>query len=152
MAHRGQISYKNLTSAFGAKRKWAGKQDSLPRSKNDPKQTFRLLSDLLARPSEVRRKIFKLRQAVPHRQDGLSIVDVNTWDELERRKCGRKHIYQTERRVIGHQMASAFFAELALTHWRLLKHANMLCPGSNPHRIRFPKRESVDRSARPRTA
>ena len=116
---------------------------------NDPKPAFRLLGDLLARPSEVLRKIFKLRQAVPHRQNSLSVVDVNTWTELERRKRGRKHVYQRERRVIGHQMASAFLAELTLTHWRLLKHANMVCPGGNPHRFRFPKRESIDRPARP---
>ena len=36
-------------------------------------------------------------------------------------------------------MASAFFAVLALTRWRLFIHANMLRTGSNPHRIGLPK-------------
>ena len=34
----------------------------------------------------------------------------------------------TKRRVIGHQMASAFFAVLALTRWRLFIHAKMAGP------------------------
>jgi hypothetical protein len=33
LAHRDQIFYKDLTSAFGAKRKWAARQSPLPRSK-----------------------------------------------------------------------------------------------------------------------
>jgi hypothetical protein len=33
MAHRDRISYKDLRSAFGAKRKWAARQSQLPWSK-----------------------------------------------------------------------------------------------------------------------
>jgi hypothetical protein len=32
MAHRDRISYKDLTSAFGAKRNWAARQSPPPRS------------------------------------------------------------------------------------------------------------------------
>ena len=33
LAHRDRFSYNDLTSAFGAKRKWAARQGPLPRSK-----------------------------------------------------------------------------------------------------------------------
>jgi hypothetical protein len=44
-------------------------------------------------------------------------------------------------------MAAAFLAVLALAQSGLLVHADMLCTRSDTHRIRFPKRESIDRSA-----
>lgn len=90
------------------------------------KRTFRLLSDLLARSAELGWKILKLREAVPYGQNGLSIIDVEAWIKRERWKRGRKHVHQTKRRVIGHQMTSAFLAILPLTDWRLLVHADVL--------------------------
>jgi hypothetical protein len=38
-----------------------------------------LLGYLFARSAELGGKILKLRQPILHRQDGLSIVDVNAW-------------------------------------------------------------------------
>jgi hypothetical protein len=43
-------------------------------------------------------------------------------------------------------MAPALLAVLPLAHWRLLKHANMLCPGSDFHGIWLPEAEGIDRS------
>jgi hypothetical protein len=49
-------------------------------------------------------------------------------------------------------MAPALLAVLPLTHRSLLKHADMLRTGCDPHGIRLPERKGIDRSSRPRTA
>src|SRR6476661_8144464 len=109
-----------------------------------------LLSHHLSRSAEVSRKVSKLGEPITHRQNGLSVVDVDAWTELQRRQSGGKHIYQSQRRVVGHQMASAFRAVRPLARWRLHEHADMLGTGCDLHGIRLPKREGVDRPSRPR--
>src|SRR3954451_9793202 len=54
--------------------------------------------------------------------------------------------------MIRHQMTSAFFAVLPLAHWRLLKHAYVLCACRDPDRIGLPEREGVDGATGPRSA
>jgi len=81
---------------------------------------------VLARSAELCRKILKLGQAIAHRQNGLGIVDMDGRTELERWQGGCKDIDETEWRMIGHEMAAAFFAVLALTDRSLLIHADML--------------------------
>jgi hypothetical protein len=49
--------------------------------------------------------------------------------------------------MTGHQMAAAFLAILALAHWRLLVHADMIGAGRDPYGAGLPERESVDGSA-----
>src|SRR5947207_8929502 len=72
--------------------------------------------------------------------------------EIERWHGGCEHIDETERLMIGHEMAAAFFAVLAHADRSLLIHADMFGACRHPHRSRLPKRESIDRPSRPRAA
>src|SRR4051794_20754229 len=54
--------------------------------------------------------------------------------------------------MIGHQVTSALFAVLPLTHRGLLKHTYVLSARRDPHGVRLPKRESVHGPAGPRSA
>jgi hypothetical protein len=121
------------------------------RTKNNGVKTA-LLRYLLARSAELSGKIFQFRQSVGHRQNGLSVVDVNTGAKSQRRQRRRIHVDQTQRRMISHQMADAFRAVLPLAHWGFLERPNMLGARRDPHGIRFPKRKSIDGSSGPRTA
>src|SRR6266851_1981354 len=100
-----------------------------PSRERDPDTDVALLRYLLARSAELSGKVFQLRESIPYRQNGLGVIDVDARAKLQRRQCGRKHIDQSQRRVIGHQMAPAFLAVLPLAHCRLLEHANMLGAG-----------------------
>src|SRR3546814_9605519 len=56
---------------------------------------------------------------------------------------------QAERRVVGHQVAAAFGAILALAEFGLLERREVIGAGGDPHRVRFPQAEGVDRTAEP---
>jgi hypothetical protein len=51
---------------------------------------------------------------------------------------------KTERRVVGHQVAAALEAILALAHRGLGEGREMLLAGCHPHGIGLPEREGVD--------
>src|SRR5262249_19610552 len=81
---------------------------------------------LFARSAKFSGEILKLREPVPHGQDGFDIADVDARAKLHRRKRSCKDVNEARRRVIGHQMASTFPAVLPLAQCRLLERANML--------------------------
>src|ERR1043166_9784284 len=83
------------------------------------------LGRLLARSAELGREILEFRKAIPHREDGFGVVDVDARTELERRQRGGEPGHQSPRRGIGHQMPIAFLAVLPLAHRRLLIHADV---------------------------
>jgi hypothetical protein len=49
--------------------------------------------------------------------------------------------------MIVHEMATAFPAVLALTEFCLLERGNMFRTRTNPHGVRLPKGESIDRGS-----
>ena len=51
--------------------------------------------------------------------------------------------------MIGHKMATAFFAVLPLTGFCLLERGNLFGTRSYPHSVGLPQGESVDRATRP---
>ena len=57
---------------------------------------------------------------------GRTVVDAGV--KRQRRKRGRVDIYETQRRMVGHQVASAIFAVLALAACRLLERGEMFGP------------------------
>jgi len=111
-----------------------------------------LLRHALAGSAELGGKVLELRQAIPHRQHRLGVVDVHTRLERQRRQRGGKHIDQSERRMVGQEMPTALFAVLPLTDRRLLERANVLGTSRDPERRRLPKRKSIHGTARPRAA
>jgi hypothetical protein len=70
--------------------------------------------------------------------------------EAQGRHRACKYVYQPKRRVIGHQMSSAFGAVLPLACCRLLEHADMFGASRDVHGLRSPQRKSVDWSTGPR--
>ena len=64
--------------------------------------------------------------------------------EAERRQRACKYVYQPQRRVIGHQMSTAFGAVLPLACCRLLEHADMLGTSRDVHALRSPQCKRVD--------
>jgi len=64
--------------------------------------------------------------------------------EIEGGQRACKHIDQSEQRVIGHQMSSAFGAVLSLACWRLLKHAEMFGTSLHVHGLRSPQCKGDD--------
>src|SRR5262249_44306807 len=111
-----------------------------------------LLCHLLARSAKLRGEIFKLWEPVTHRQNGLRVVDMHPWTKHQRRQRSGVYIDQSQRRMGGHQMATALLAVFPLARRRLLEHANVFGANCNPHGIGLPKREGVDWRCRPRTA
>src|SRR4029453_11110728 len=111
---------------------------------------FPLLHPALPGASKLGGKISQLRKAIPHRQNRLGVVDMETGIERQRGQGRRKHVDQSERWMGGHEMTAAFLAILPLTHWRLLEHADMLGTGRDPHGGGVPGGERVDGTARPR--
>jgi len=59
--------------------------------------------------------------------------------ELERRNGRRIHVDETERRVVRHQMSTAFLAVLSLANRRLLIHADVLASSRHFHGIGIPE-------------
>ena len=69
------------------------------------------------------------------------------WTLGLKRQCrqrGRVDIYETHWRMVGHQVASAFFAVLPLTSCGLLERSNIFASGLDLYGIRLPEREGVD--------
>src|SRR5215813_13375523 len=105
-----------------------------------------LLRHALPRASKLGGKIFQLRKTIPHRENGLRVVDVKTGIERQRGQRGREHVDQSKRWMGGHEVTSAFLAILPLAHRSLLEHADMLSTGRDPYGSGLPERESVDRA------
>jgi hypothetical protein len=59
---------------------------------------------------------------------------------------------QSQGRMTGHQMASAFPAVLPLARCGLLERANVFGARCDPHGVMLPKGEGIERGTRPRTA
>src|SRR5262245_34478222 len=106
-----------------------------------------LLRHALTRASKLGGKIFQLRKTVPHRENRVGVVDVETGFERQRGQRGHKHVDQSERWMGGHEMTSALLAILPLAQRILLEHADMLGTGRDPHGGGLPERESVDGAA-----
>src|SRR5215475_14258710 len=68
----------------------------------------------LAGAAELLRKVLQLRQAVLHGQDGLGVVHVHAGHELQGRNRRGVDVDETERRMVGHKVAAALGAVLAL--------------------------------------
>src|SRR4051794_38298553 len=81
--------------------------------------TKALFGDGLARAAEFGREVPQLRQAVAHAQHRLGVVDVHARLERKRRDGRGENVDKAERWVIGHEMAAALGAELALAQRRL---------------------------------
>jgi len=109
-----------------------------------------LFRDGLAGAAEFGREVLQLWQAVAHWQHRLGIVDVNAGGEGQRRERGGEYVDQTQRRMIGHQVPAALGAILTLTERGLLERGHMFGSRRDPHSIRFPEAEGVDRPAGPR--
>ena len=97
-------------------------------------------------------KVLQLWQTVAHRQHRLGVVDMNTGGEGQGRDRRGENVHQANRRMIDHQVSAALRAILALAELRLLKLRDMFGTRFDPHRIRLPEAEGVDRPAGPRTA
>jgi hypothetical protein len=108
--------------------------------------------DDLARAAELGGEVLELGQAVAHRQHRLGVVDVDARLEIEARNRRREDIDQAERRMLGQQMAAALRAVAALAEPGLREGRGMLGSGRDPHRVRPPQAERIDRPARPRAA
>src|SRR4029078_651890 len=91
-----------------------------------------------------RGKILELRQSVSHGKYCLCIVDVQGGSEAEGWHRACKYVDQLQRRVIGHQMSSAFGAVLLLACGRLLEHADMFGSSLHVHGLRSPQCKGVD--------
>jgi len=61
----------------------------------------------------------------------------------------RQDVDESQRRVVGHQVAAAFLAESALAHIRLLVGGEVLGTGGDPNGPGLPEAEGVDRATRP---
>ena len=97
--------------------------------------------------AELGGKILQLRQAVSHRQDRLRVVDVNS---RHKRQCWNRrgeYVDKADRRMIGHQVAAAFCAILALAHLGLGKRRDMLRSRHNAYGLWLPEAERVDRTS-----
>src|SRR5579883_2563324 len=64
----------------------------------------------------------------------------------------RVHVDQSQRRMVGHEMAAAPLAVLTLADRRLLVHRDVLGAFGHADRIRLPERKCIHRTAGPRTA
>src|SRR5258705_7884084 len=106
----------------------------------------------LTAAAELGGEILQLGQAVPHRQDGLGIVDMDSRRESQRGNGRRKNVHETQWRMFGHQMTSAFQAIFALAGARLREGRDMFLTGGNSYRLRLPQAECVHGTARPRPA
>ena len=85
-----------------------------------------LLRHCLATAPSLAGKVLQLWQPIPHRQNRLGIVEVDTRNEVEAGdRCG-KHVHETDGRMIGHQVSAASGAVLPLAERRLLKGGYML--------------------------
>ncbi len=132
---------------------WESHEDAASSTKNDrPLSRARLFGDDIAGTAEFRREVLQLRQAVAHGQHGLGIVDVNAGNEVECRERGREHVHEAERRMIGHQVAAAFRAILALAERCLGEGRDVLGSRFDPHGSGLPKAEGVHRPPGPGTA
>src|SRR5918993_233528 len=108
-----------------------------------------LLRHCLATAPSLAGKVLQLWQPIPHRQNRLGIVEVDTRNEVEAGdRCG-KHVHETDGRMIGHQVSAASGAVLPLAERRLLKGGYMLRACGNPHRLGLPETEGVHWSAGP---
>src|SRR5438552_2546451 len=105
------------------------------------------LRDHFTRSAEFARKVFQLRQAIAHRQHGFRVVDVHARFEIKLWNRGGEDVDQAERRVSAHQMTAAFRAILPLAEIGFLEHRNVFGAGRDPHRLRLPEAERVDRPA-----
>ena len=88
-----------------------------------------LLRYLLARSAKLGWEVFQFWKAVPHGQDRLSIVDMDAGLIWQRRQRGRVNVYETHQRMVGHQVASAIFAVLALAACRFRERGYMFGSG-----------------------
>src|SRR5215472_12705955 len=66
-------------------------------------------------------KSFSLGNPSFIRQNRLRVVHVHRRRKLERRQRRREHIHHSQRRMIGHQMAAAFLAVLAMAQFGFLE-------------------------------
>src|SRR5262245_27259799 len=98
-----------------------------------------LVGHHLAAAAELAWKILQLGQAVTHRQHGLGIVDMDRRRESERGDGRRKDVDEPERRVVGHQVATALLAVFAVADRRLGEGRHMLLPPGDAHRFGFPQ-------------
>ena len=115
-----------------------------------PRRARRAVRGRLARAAELRGEVFQLGQAVLHAQHRLGVVDVDPRRERERRNRRGEHVDELERRVLGHQVAAALLAVLAVAELRLREGRDVLCPLGDLHGFGLPQAEGVHRSARPR--
>ena len=99
------------------------------------RQHHSLFGDDVAGAAELGREIFQLRQAVPHRQYRLGVIDMNRGLEDERRNRRGEHVDEADRRMIGHQVSAAFRAVGALAQLRFGKLRDVLCSLRDPHRL-----------------
>jgi hypothetical protein len=83
-------------------------------------------------------KILQFGQSVPNRQDRFSIVHMNTWDKCKGGDRCCKHVYQTKRGMVSHQMAAAFCTELTLAKLSFLKRRDVLSSFGDLHGLRLP--------------
>src|SRR5579883_2072364 len=111
-----------------------------------------LLRDHFAGTAELLREVLELRQAVPHTQDRLGVVDVDRRLEVERRDRRRVDVDEAERRMIRHDMAATLLAVLPLAERRLLVGRDVLGAGRDLDRLRLPQAEGVHRAGGPRPA
>ena len=91
-------------------------------------------------------------RVLEHRQHRLRIFDLHGRRECEVRDGGGKPIDQPNRRVIGHEMSTAFVAILPLTCFGFLERGEVFGARRNTHRLGLPKTVGVDGTAGPRTA
>src|SRR5207244_10580000 len=82
----------------------------------------------------------------------LGVICMDTGNEIKSRNWCGEHVHETQRRMIGHEMPAALCAILALTERRLLESRDVPGPRCDPHGLRLPEAEGVDRSARPGSA
>ncbi|CAD5276394.1 hypothetical protein BOS5A_210675 [Bosea sp. EC-HK365B] len=111
-----------------------------------------LLGDFLAGAAERRREVLQLGQAVPHRQHGLGVVDVDAGGKGQRRDRRGEDVDESQGRMVRHQMPAAFRTVLTLAQRGLLEGRDMLGPGCDPHRLGLPQGKRVHRTAGPRAA
>src|SRR5262249_52743454 len=115
-------------------------------------QATGLLSHRDTTASQLGRKIPELRQAVLHRQHGLGIVDVHARLEFQRRNSRGIDVDEPERRMVGHEVAAAALAILAVAHLGLGELAEMFRALGDADVLRLPQREGVDGRGRPGAA
>src|SRR6185369_5316740 len=74
---------------------------------------------------------------------------MNSRPELERWDRRGINVSKAERRMMVEQMPTAFAAIMALAERSLLEHCDMLLAVGDPHPLRLPQSECVDRRSRP---